>query len=542
MQEARELACVLTVPHLRIPLALAFFAARPGVLLQPALRVLLTHVLFTPGPYVLTDARSVPAGSPGGVSAEAAEPVEEEFGADAAALVVSRLGGILNALGPLGAVPVAPEHRASALGHILGALHLEAVHAPATLVVPLLELLEALLARASGLAPSEGRSPHAAALLWGLRTAVQVEGTLAAVSRDESASSAGDEGRATALQRADYLVRLRALIRGPVRLYLSRCLAAAERANDIPCAAVLHAHTILLWQHADDADLLPQQDHGGAAVPGIASSVDHDALLHCGHASLLASGTYVAVWMRTARLRAAADAEAEFARLAEARGGAGADSAQNRRSPFMTRPTLPAGYTSSACDLLSSAPWAAATATTLRHRDALLVWLDAMAAVRVSVLDQGTLLPGSAADVALSHCLRVALRRPRVDLLSFEREGGATSSSAALCRVVVESEHPYRPSTDLFKRLHFPGTPPCHDRAASPRATSASPPPPRLQAPRSWSWRSTRAPAPSCRTRGGRSATPTSCLFTAMTRCRLAGALALPAGRGGRESGGRLHS
>lgn len=457
-QEARELACTLTVPHLRIPLALAFFAARPGVLLQPALRVLFTHVLFTPGPYVLADAHSVPAGAVGGIAAAAAEP--EEGGADAAAVVVSGLGGLLNALGPLGAVPVAPEHRTSALGHVLGALHLEAAHAPATLVAPLLELLEALLARASGLAPSEGRSPHAAALLWGLRTAVQVEGTLAAVSRDES-TSAGDEGDAAALQRADYLARLRALIRGPVRLYLSRCLAAAERANDIPCAAVLHAHAILLWQHADDADLLPQQDDGGAATPGSASSVDHDALLHCGYASLLASGTYVAVWMRTARLRAAADAEAEFARLAEAQGGAGTDGAQNRRSPFMTRPTLPAGYTSSsACDLLPSAPWAAATATTLRHRDALLAWLDAMAAIRVSVLDQGTLLPGSAADVALSHCLRVALRRPRVDLLSFEREGGATSSSAALCRVVVESEHPYRPSTDLFKRLHFPGTPP----------------------------------------------------------------------------------
>lgn len=441
-QEARELACALTVPHLRIPLALAFFAARPGVLLQPALRALLTHVLLTPGPYALEPAAPGPSPSAGADHASDAGSGERE---EEAALVVARLGSQLNALGPLGAVPVAPDHRVGCLGHVLGALHLEALHAPGTLIEPLLVLLGTLLSRAADLAATEGRSPHATALLWCVRTAIQVEGALMDALAGDAQAAAAEAGHA-------YLKRLQDLLRGPVRQYLSRCLSAAERANDIACSAVLHAHLILLWRYAATADL----------TPPLASldAVNHEALLDCGLATLLVSGTYVAVWLRTARLRAVAEAEAEFARIKAAAaatqsGGGAAVTAQNT-SPFMKRPALPPSYTSPTCDLLSSAPWAAATATTLRHRDALLQWLDDMAATRAFIPERDMHLPGSAADAVLSQCLRVALRRPRVDLLAFEREGGSASTTTH-CRVVIESEHPYRPSTDLFKRLQFPG-------------------------------------------------------------------------------------
>lgn len=448
-QEARDLASLLTAPFLRAPLALAFFARRPGTLVQRALRDVVTHALFEPQEY-------------DGKESSSTATVEGQSGAStehrgATALVADDID---EAVGALAYVPVMPDARPHALGQRLGALAAELAHAPGAIVEPLLALLRTLLQRCHDAAPTDGRAPHTAVLLWAVRLAARTEGVLAGVVSRRLAPGAAVSG---APSPETYLAELRRELRGPALEHLARCAAAAEAVGDVPVAAALHAHVVVIWGGTAaegercgalcgswDESLAPD----GPAPAALLARVDVRSLASCGYAHVLCSGSYVAVWGRAARAQAATEARDEVARRAGGRGGRA--KAAVRKSPFMRRPKPPAAATSAVCDVLCSAPWGEAAAICVRLRAGLLAWLDRLARVSL-VADadadwKGQLpqAPHSAAalaaatghlrppaggvacsglDGALSLCVCIALRSPRLELRAFERQGAEAFKS-----------------------------------------------------------------------------------------------------------------
>lgn len=447
-QEARELASLLTAPFLRAPLALAFFAQRPGILVQPALRAVLSAALFEP----LECDR---AGAEGGGDAR-------PLAAASTAVPRSAPDSLESALGPLATIPVQPESR-TALGHPFSALAAELVHAPGPVVHPLIALLRAVLLRCREAASrDDGRAQHTAVLLWAVRTAARVEGILAGVVTCESSAAAvpGVPGPAAGLSE------LQSLLRGPVLEHIANCIGAAEATADVPVAAALHAHIVVIWGASATVDAAADRATlwgDTVAFPGTAAvtaPLDLRSVAASGFAHVLCSMSYVALWSRAARMQAAAEANDEAARQSS-RGG---DGRPSQRSPFMARSPLPPAYTSAACDILCNAPWSDAAAAAMRLRAGLLSWLRRLGArplafdadadwrgppprplspilLGVTALAAATKRPHrpataalaarSALDGALSLCVCVSLRSPRLELRAYEELGQEAFRSCA---------------------------------------------------------------------------------------------------------------
>lgn len=384
-QEAADLACMLSAPYLRPATVLAFFAQRPGVLLQPALRLIASHALFDP--------RGM---GPGQAAAAAAAGASASDGAS------SVHGWLTDTIGPLAAVPVHPAARDSTLGAPSGLLELELRCAPAPIMRPFLDLLAALTERAAA-AGDNAYSPHAAALLWALRCGSYLEA---------SALQVIDDGRRTPLpERAAselplLLAELQASLRGPGAAAVQRWIAAADRAQDVALATALHAHVVLLWAHAQPAE------------SGVTASGSHE-WVSCGFTQLLTSAMHVAVWQRSCTTRVAMLGASHAASAADAASpaAAGADAAgvgtkgQAPSSPFMMAANAPSLLSSPVAVVLGNAPLQAALLAAVRRRDALSLWL-ADAESRLATVSAGAgaaAMRATASDVVLTHCARACL-------------------------------------------------------------------------------------------------------------------------------------
>ena len=471
-QEALELDTALCAPWLRIPLALAFFAARPALLLAPQLRRVLTQVLFEP----LESGRfgtPPPPPQPPAVSGAAVAAT-----ADVPALALAALN---TAAGPFAIIPLPASKRAEFLGSLGGSLEAALSAAPGTVAEPLLALLATLRARCEAAGGRDARSPHFVAFLWAVRTAAAAADALgvvaaaAATSADAQAAATGPlptgpleqpSPGETASALAAYAARLDAFCSSEAPRLLDDFAAAAVAQKEFGHAAVIYAHVAVALGGRSDAAL----SGGVAATAGGGAAVAPGALLGAGYARLLTAGTFCALWVRTARLQAKYELGTERARRREeaeaarssgsppSAGGRGATPGGRPSSPFMPGGALPLALATPGCELLSTAPWADATAAVLRTRRQALAWVAGLQRRGVAVPGSAAPIPSSAADVVLSGVLRASLPLPRLDILSWRPDApGSGGGSSVLCREVVESPHPYAHGVDYFKRISFPG-------------------------------------------------------------------------------------
>jgi hypothetical protein len=205
--EAEKLACLLTTPHLAVPLVLDFFAQdRVALLADKRLQALLDSVLFDPGLF------------------EAA-PADISF------------------------CPVPDSARRAELGTPCGVLHDELRNAP----VPVLQTLLRLLSAANDLAIGSHTSQLIDVLLFLSRVAVRVEAFAVhcgAIDGPGTSSSSGDAALPAVV------AELRALLRTAVVGKLQRYIHSLASTVDTTYQTWFHGHVALIMANSSDpADL-----------------------------------------------------------------------------------------------------------------------------------------------------------------------------------------------------------------------------------------------------------------------------------------------
>lgn len=223
-EDAEKLVSYLTVPYLRIPLVLSFFAEdRLGCLFNSAISLLVERVMFEPRAFF----------------------DDRPFTAPGAPILVE-------------AVPLKGKQRA-ALGTPFGLLVNECLHAPAGIVEPLLEIGHRVVAMCVG----DYDASFVDLLLLIVRFASRVEGVLAFVAGTDRLPVTP-----TAVAAIEELIlRLRVFTLRPVRRVLLRYVVAAEAARDVRAAARFHAHHAMLFAHHRAGEL-----DGDSAASLLASS------------------------------------------------------------------------------------------------------------------------------------------------------------------------------------------------------------------------------------------------------------------------------
>ena len=444
-QEARELSCLFTVPHLRMPLILSFLAARPGALLQPALRHVITHLLFEP----LSSSKSQFS------TAHPPTPLPNE---ERAGVIIA---GFEVALGPLSVIPVHPSDRDQVFSCGEGLLEKELCNAPGSVIEPFLSIFRELHSRANSLSP-DPRSPHAAAFLWAIRVSNGLGAAIAAVLNRANIAFGFDESKLTddqdlfldsptkvMMKLVKYRNEFISFLKGDVLRLVLSYLVVTEKSRDVTVSAVLHAHVLLIWEHTSSIDKGSFEVFDGESLP-------LSSIINFGYTQMLCSSMYIALWQRSARLQADEQVKAEYMRRKEADEGS---SDNMRLSPFLTDNSLSPAMTSVICDILTSAPWHEACRIALKARPEIMAWLCDLERIDVvtSTTDFSPIRSLAASDVVLSQCVRVSLQRPKLEGMQWNWVDGS-SREKNLCRLVLESPNPYPHGVKYFKRIHFPGT------------------------------------------------------------------------------------
>eukprot|EP01062_Namystynia_karyoxenos_P055818 TRINITY_DN4684_c0_g1_i2.p1 TRINITY_DN4684_c0_g1~~TRINITY_DN4684_c0_g1_i2.p1 ORF type:complete len:1593 (+),score=435.58 TRINITY_DN4684_c0_g1_i2:1751-6529(+) len=228
--DSELLLCLLTVPYIRIPLVLAFFADRdrtPALAFKEVQGVV-DGALFEPGPFQREDAVAPPAYVPAGTRA----------------------------------------HLATPCGLLLG----ELCSNPAPTLAAVGQLLDYTLERDSGGYAAAGTG----LALYVLRLASRVEDHLSflldrgaargcrGLPAAGEASAAAAEGRKT----------LRATLRGPLFRAVCRWCRKALRARDAAAACALHAHAALCFRSASEGEF---------TVPAVAALLSAQVLTSSFH-------------------------------------------------------------------------------------------------------------------------------------------------------------------------------------------------------------------------------------------------------------------
>lgn len=223
--EAELFMQYLTVPYLRVPLLMHFFAQPSHVhaLGHPRLQAALDAAMFEPGLWQHTRFKTLPESVP------------------------------------------APEREHLATPS--GILFNELVRSPAGLTVPLLRLIELALELDSGRYSPD--SPNCAAILYVIRTAVRIEGFVRAVLKANRAPAevqgvggASIEsvrgltcGEAVRAELAKCAARLRSALVGGLHAMLEQWSVHELRERNLHAACVIFAHLGFSYKFVEEADL-----------------------------------------------------------------------------------------------------------------------------------------------------------------------------------------------------------------------------------------------------------------------------------------------
>lgn len=212
-QESEMLLSYLTVPYLRIPLVLAFFATgdRVTYLFNHQIQGLLRAVLFDSADWV-------PSGKQDRITTV---PASKEYGFKSALQdsgVSSRGGNRANGFGGTG------KH--AILGTADGLLLNELRHAPESTLRPLMKMLRSL----NDLAEASVYSPDAALSLYLIELALDVQSFFLLVK-------VGDEREQ----------EMHNFLTGSCRTILKKWLVEAFENNDIQTSCMIHSYLALIW-------------------------------------------------------------------------------------------------------------------------------------------------------------------------------------------------------------------------------------------------------------------------------------------------------
>lgn len=447
-QEARQLSALLAVPWMRVPAALAFFSAKPTLLLHAPLRALLHGVLFAVAPGEGAPPRAPPRAPR--LVAPPPQPGDLPPG-------LAALDHLALALGPHAGVPLPPGVRPEALGPVSGLLE-ELAHAPAPILAPLVALARDCLGRVGKLAPC-GTMQQLAVLLWLSKLLARVEGALADVlsaagagTRAEAAQRAGapatGDGAEVPLsalhlqqQQLAFAVEIGALQDAVVSL-CCKAIEQAQRQNDVALAVALFSHVaVVLGERAPES--LCGSSRGAAA----GAPLEEADVATAGYGLLIAATVFVST-----------HAHAVGIAVAEAGAAAGAASAPAPAAAARAReegtPSLAVFEKRDAgADVLRSIPWAEVFCVCLRAWEPAMAWLAGLRGARLRRSGgDGALHESDAASWLLSRLVSTCLFEAPV-----QRSWGPCPAIPAQCTAVVESPHPYHPST-VRPPPHFPGS------------------------------------------------------------------------------------